>query len=330
MAETKFYHELVKSFPTMKGKRVLITGCTSGTGFVLARTCAQLGAEVFMLNRSSERASAALQQILSEGNSGVVLIECDLQDFSSVRKAGKELRDHLQNEGCDVLCNNAGVMGLQDVATSDGYDIQIQTNYLSHFLLTHELWPLLERAAELRGEARVINHSSGARKMGNRTISARYFEENGGHLGGDRFPGLQKWVRYQQSKLANLLFSYALHDRRPEGTSQKVKIVTAHPGPTDSGLQAKTVRAGGNGLLDGYIIGRTLKVAHSVEDGTSGIARCACEPGIRSGEFYGPAGRGKPGPAVLLEPERDGEAEKVIWELSLRATGVVSFFSLER
>jgi len=330
MAETKFYHELVNSFPTMNGKRVLITGCTSGTGFVLAKTCAQLGAKVYMLNRPSERASAALQQILSEGNSEAVLIECDLQDFSSVRKAGKELREQLQEAGCDVLCNNAGVMGLQDVATGDGYDVQIQTNHLSHFLLTHELWPLLERAADLRGEARVINHSSGARKMGNRTITAQYFEKNGGHLGGDRFPGLQKWVRYQQSKLANLLFSYALHDRRPEGTSQKVKILTAHPGPTDTGLQAKTVRAGGNGLLDGYIIGRTLKVAHSVEDGTAGIARCACEPGIRSGEFYGPAGRGKPGPAVLLGPERNEEAEKVLWELSLRAAGVESFFSLRR
>ena len=312
----------------MNGKNVLITGCTSGTGFVLARTCAQLGATVYMLNRPSERATVALDQLRNEGNSKAFLIECDLQDYASVRKAGKALRDQLQNEGCDVLCNNAGVMGLPDVATADGYDVQIQTNHLSHFLLTHELWPLLERAAELKGEARVISHSSGARKMGNRPITSRFFERNGGHLGGDRFPGLQKWVRYQQSKLANLLFSYALHDRRPQGLAQGVKVLTAHPGPTDSGLQAKTFKAGGNGLADRYIIGRTMKVAQSVEDGSAGIARCACEHDIKSGEFYGPIGRGRPGPALLLEPERNIEMEKLLWDLSMRATGISSFFTM--
>jgi len=328
MRETQYYHTLVKSFPGMKGKVVVITGSTSGTGLVLSRTCGRLGARVYMLNRPSERASSALKLLQEEDQSDAHFIECDLQNFSSVRQAGKKLRDQLQDQGCDVLCNNAGVMGLHDKATADGYDVQIQTNHLSHFLLTHELWPLLERAALLRGEARVVNHSSGARKMGNKSINAEYFEQKGGHLGGDKFPGLQKWVRYQQSKLANLLFSYALHDRRPEGAAHLVKILTAHPGPTDSGLQGKTVKAGGTGFLDRYIIRRTLKVAHSVEDGTAGIARCACEPGLRSSEFYGPAGRGQPGPALLLEPERNIQAEKVLWDLSMKATGIDDFFSL--
>lgn len=327
MADTRFYHELVKAFPTMEGKRVVITGCTSGTGFVLAKTCAQLGAVVCMLNRPSERACDALRRVQSEGNSSAVSIDCDLQDFASVRRAGQELRSLLREVGIDVLCNNAGVMGLPDRATVDGYDVQIQTNHLSHFLLTHELWPLLERAAELRGEARVINHSSGARKMGNRTIGAEYFERNGGHLGGDRFPGVQKWVRYQQSKLANLLFTYALHDRRPAGTSQKIRALAAHPGPTDSGLQAKTIQAGGSGLFDRYVIRRTLRVAQSVEDGTAGIARCACEHDVESGAFYGPTGRGSPGPAMLLEPERDIKAEMLLWDLSLKATGIDAYFS---
>ena len=164
--------------------------------------------------------------------------------------------------------------------------------------------------------------------MGNKSIEAKYFEKNGGSLGGDRFPGLQKWRRYQQSKLANLLFSYALHDHRLDGSSQKIKALTAHPGPTDSGLQEKTVQAGGKGLLDRYIIGRTLRVAQSVEDGTAGIARCSCEPGLESGAFYGPAGSGKPGVSVLLEPERNIDAEKLLWQLSLKATGVENFFNV--
>ena len=60
-------------------------------------------------------------------------------------------------KGLNVLCNNAGVMALGDKATTDGYDCQMQTNHLSHFLLTKELWPLLEMQG---ANARVVNHSS--------------------------------------------------------------------------------------------------------------------------------------------------------------------------
>ena len=54
----------------------------------------------------------------------------------------------------------------KDAATVDGYDSQMQTNHLSHFLLTKELLPLLEKAAALRGEARVVTLTSLARKAG--------------------------------------------------------------------------------------------------------------------------------------------------------------------
>ena len=47
----------------------------------------------------------------------------------------------------DVLVNNAGVMALPDVVTDDGYDVQMQTNHLSHFLLTSLLWPLCVRVS---------------------------------------------------------------------------------------------------------------------------------------------------------------------------------------
>lgn len=324
--KTKHYHNLIKTFPSLKGKNIVITGCTSGTGLVLARTCGQLGAKVYMLNRQSERATNALNILLNEDKSDAVLIDCDLQNFESVRKAGEQLNALLQNEGCNVLVNNAGVMGLPDTATIDTYDIQIQTNHLSHFLLTSILWPSLKKAAQLSGEARVVNHSSGARKMGNKPIIAKYFETNGGNLGGDRFPGLQKWVRYQQSKLANLLFTYALQDRIPDEFREKIKCLTAHPGPTDSGLQAKTLKSGREGLLDKYIIRRTLKQAHSVEDGACGIAICACSATVKSGEFYGPEGNGKSGPAVLLDAEKDKESEQLLWDLSLKATEINDFF----
>ena len=188
---TRYYDDLVKGFPSMEGKTVFITGCTSGTGLVLAKTCGTLGAHVVMLNRPSPRADAALKAMTDAGYDAV-LVPCDLSRFASVRAAGAALRERYAASGCDVLCNNAGIMGMPDEATVDGFDTQMQSNHLSHFLLTHETWPLLETAARLRGEARVVNHSSGARNQPKRPLMARHLQAYGGKLGGDRFPGIAK------------------------------------------------------------------------------------------------------------------------------------------
>lgn len=322
---TRYYDDLVRSFPSMAGKVVMITGCTSGMGLVLAQTCAGLGAKVVMLNRPSPRADAALQGVLDAGGDAV-LVPCDLSSFDSVRAAGAILRRDFGDQGCDVLCNNAGIMGVTDKATEDGFDVQMQANHLSHFLLTHQVWPLLETAGAQRGEARVVNHSSGARGKPGRPLHMKYLERNGGNLGGDGWPGLGKWTRYQQSKLANLMFTYALDDRAGQRPGNKVKSLCAHPGPADSGLQGKTTQAGGDRWLDRFILGQALKHAQSVEDGTSGIARCCCEADVESGAFYGPNGPHRTGPAVLLPPERNPANAALIWEASLKATGITDFF----
>merc|ERR1719454_2525223 len=97
--------------------------------------------------------------------------------FAAVKETAQKLKEELGDSGLDVLCNNAGIMATKDEATVDGCDTQMQTNHLSHFLLTAELWPLLEKAAELRGEARVVNHSSMARK--GKPLEAQYLGKNG-------------------------------------------------------------------------------------------------------------------------------------------------------
>ncbi|MGI3169631.1 SDR family NAD(P)-dependent oxidoreductase [Pseudooceanicola sp. C21-150M6] len=319
-----YYDNLAAGLPDQSGKVVAITGCTSGMGLVLAKTAAQKGARVIMLNRPSDRADRALAEIRAIG--AAELVPCDLTDFASVRAAGAALRALLDGIGLDVLVNNAGLMGLPDRATKDGYDIQMQANHLGHFLLVHEVWPLLDLAAERHGEARVVNHSSGARNSPKRALIPAYLEAKGGHLGGDRWPGMGKWVRYQQSKLANLLFTYALQDQAAARAGNRVKVLCAHPGPCDSGLQAKTSAAGGTTILDRYILNRTLKEAQSQQDGTCGLARAAFEPEVKGGDFFGPDAVERIGPALLLPAERDAAGEALIWRASLAATGVNAFF----
>jgi NAD(P)-dependent dehydrogenase (short-subunit alcohol dehydrogenase family) len=168
MPLTIHYHELKAVIPSQQGKIIAITGCTSGTGLVLAKTCAELGARVILLNRKSERADAALKELQGR-NASAQHVELDLSSFASVRACAEQLHK-VCPDGIDVLCNNAGVMGLPDDATGDGFDVQMQSNHISHFLLTLSVWDLLERAAQKRGEARVVNHSRLARLLETRCL----------------------------------------------------------------------------------------------------------------------------------------------------------------
>ena len=67
-------------------------------------------------------------------------------------------------------------MALAAKATKDGYESQMQTNHLSHFLLTSLLLPSLEKAASASGEARIVNHSSGARNIPHSPIEAKFMQ----------------------------------------------------------------------------------------------------------------------------------------------------------
>lgn len=196
--ESKYYSEFERDeVPLLHGKVVAITGCTTGTGFIAAQCAARKGAEaILMLNRPSERATAAeiavKEQVPKEGTQTVVeTISCDLQDLSSVQEAIRTIKS--KYDKIDVLCNNAGVMALEDVATKDGYDVQMQTNHLSHFLLTKELLPLIQKSTD----GRVVNHSSMARSGS--PLKAEYFGKNGGNLGGNgnnMFLNGARWERY--------------------------------------------------------------------------------------------------------------------------------------
>ncbi len=76
----------------------------------------------------------------------VTHVDYDAMSFASVRAAAKTVL--AATPELDVLANNAGVMALQDKATTDGFDLQMQTNHLSHFLLAKELYPAVKAAAK--------------------------------------------------------------------------------------------------------------------------------------------------------------------------------------
>jgi NAD(P)-dependent dehydrogenase (short-subunit alcohol dehydrogenase family) len=313
--------------PSMAGKTVVITGTTSGTGKAAALTLAELGARLLLLNRASSRADASLADLKAAvPDAELHAVECDLQSFASVEAAAARVTE-LCPDGVHVLCNNAGVMALADKATPDGFDVQMQTNHLSHFLLTRELMPLLERAAEATGDARIVNHSSVAR-LQKKTLLPEYLEKKGGQLGGDGGGLLNsimmgpRWIRYGQTKLANAAFTAALHARL-QAKGSKVKALVAHPGLANTSLQQTSVKEGGMGAM---LTGMMMKMSQSTEDGAMGILSCMCLPDATSGQFYGP-GKGltsMKGPALpfALEGFYDNEPTRaMIWQKSEAAIG---------
>ena len=323
---SKYFQNLFNSLPSLNGKTIAITGTTSGTGFVAAKACLKLGARVLVLNRPSDRSQKSLEVLKTENsNTEILPVDCDLQSFNSVRQAGQKIHELCPN-GLDVLCNNAGVMALEDVPTEDSFDVQMQTNHLSHFLLTKLVFDLLEKSANLNGEARIINHSSIARKQVKK-LEPKYLKKNGGNLGGNGssiFFGGARWMRYGQTKLANAAFTACLHSKLSLKNSN-IKALVAHPGFAITNLQSTTVKDGGMGKLFTNIL---MKTAQSGEDGALGILNCIASPNVESGQFFGPGMGGMftaiKGPArgFSLEPSYDNpQTRELLWNLSCEAIG---------
>ena len=326
--KTVYYDKEIEKISSLDGKNFAITGTTSGTGFIAAKTVAKKGARVFLLNRKSDRSKKSYD-LLSESCSDAdfVNIECDLQSFESVKRATHMIINECK-DGLDALCNNAGVMALKDQATNDGFDIQMQTNHLSHFLLTKELMPILKKAADNKGESRVVNHSSIAR-FGVKKLEAKYFEKKGGDLGGNgsnmllsAFIPQGRWTRYAQTKLANAAFTACLHEKFQNG-NLNIKSLVAHPGLAVTELQNTTVKDGGMGA---WMTSQFMKSGQTMEDGAIGIIKCMSDSNAKSGEFYGP-GKGKmdgKGPVVKFELEDfydNKESKDLLWNKSCEAIG---------
>lgn len=332
---TVWYDDFEKQLPRMDGKMVAITGTTSGTGFVAALACAKKGAAVALLNRASERANDAERRLRLEcPEAKLHVVACDLQSFASVRKAAAQLRGICGACGLDVLCCNAGVMAFPDQATGDGFDVQMQTNHLSHFLLVKEMMPALRDAAKSRGQARIVNHSSGARF--GEPLEARYFQKNGGDLGGDAVAAC--FQRYHQTKLANIVFTFALADRLAARGETGILALCCTPGIAATAL-VNNLEDSGTSLGPMKCIFACLGpcIVQSEQDGTMPLLHCMAMPEVESGEVATPS-QGMPlrqpkesyGPVkVERRPQEheksrvteDAALQELLWTESERAVG---------
>jgi NAD(P)-dependent dehydrogenase (short-subunit alcohol dehydrogenase family) len=186
----------------LTGKVIVITGASSGIGINTARTLAATGATLFLTARDIKKAEIALEGILERGR--VSIVHLDNNSLDSVRVASDTILNQSNNK-VNILIENAGVMGLpKRILTDDGYEMQFQTNHLSHFLLFQLLKPALLASSTSELQSRVVLVSSTAHRSTMLLSSDNYSFERGNY---------DPQVAYANSKLANIYMANEIERR---------------------------------------------------------------------------------------------------------------------
>jgi retinol dehydrogenase 14 len=204
---------------SMAGRTVLVTGGTGGIGRATAVGLARLGAHVAVTGRDRSRGDDAAREIRGAGGGQVDVFIADLSSQAQVRRLAEQVLRALGR--IDVLVNNVGGYWNTRHVTEDGLEHTFAVNHLAPFLLTNLL---LDRLAE-GAPSRVVTVASNAHSLGRID-----FED----LQGERaYSGARA---YNQSKLANVLFTYELARRLPP---LSVTANAVHPGmvSTDFGAE---------------------------------------------------------------------------------------------
>jgi NAD(P)-dependent dehydrogenase (short-subunit alcohol dehydrogenase family) len=174
------------------GRRVVITGASSGIGEQTAHAMASTGAAVTLAVRDVAAGHAVAEAVTAAtGNTAIDVRQLDLGDLASVSAFADQWDGPLH-----VLINNAGIMATPFTRTPQGWELQFATNHLGHAALALGLHNALAAA----GGARVVNVSS----IGHRRSPVRFDDLHFNERPYD------KWDAYGQSKTANVLHAVGI------------------------------------------------------------------------------------------------------------------------
>jgi NAD(P)-dependent dehydrogenase (short-subunit alcohol dehydrogenase family) len=160
---------------------ILVTGSTDGLGRAVVRELASRGADVVVHGRDPARTEAVAREI-----GAAAFHVADFARLDEVRRLAAEA------SGVDVLVNNAGVIVPERRLSADGHELTFQVNHLAGFLLTRLMEP-----------PRTVNVASiGQREPDLDDLMLEH--------------GYEPYRAYAQSKLAQIMFTFELAERRPD------------------------------------------------------------------------------------------------------------------
>lgn len=266
----------------MPSPTILITGATDGIGRQTALALAQRGARILVHGRNPARGQAVLDELRAAGGTAEYL-NADLASLAQVRALAAAVQ--AKHDRLDVLIANAGVFMPERRLSADGFEMTLAVNHLAHFLLVNLLLDLLKRSAP----ARVVVVASQVHHSGRLAWDDLNAERS--------FDG---YAAYANSKLANVLFAYALAEQL---TGTGVTANCLHPGV----IGTKLLRAGwGRGGAD-------------VDAGAATLVHVASAPELAdtTGQYFEDQ-RQRASSAASYEATQQAQ----LWRVSERLTGL--------
>ncbi|KIN03264.1 hypothetical protein OIDMADRAFT_119069 [Oidiodendron maius Zn] len=226
-----------ESLRNLTGRVYLVTGGNSGNGYQTVLGLAARNAKVYIRARSNEKGTAAVSAVRAENESAKVdFVKMDMMDLKSMEKASvcnKEKYLH-------GLINNAGIMATPYEESAHKYEAQFQTNYISPWLLTYYLLPLLIETARQSpiSHARIVNVSSDGHLIFGPPSGINFNDINQTKSGKGG-----PWSRYGLSKLANILHAKELNQRYGGTEAGSIWTANLHPGTVDTLSQEASIQA---------------------------------------------------------------------------------------
>ena len=280
----------------IRGKRVLVTGGTSGIGLETSRSLARLGARVVLVGRDPAKTARRLEEIrASAPGAEVSSLLCDFSSQRDVRSlAGEVVRGF---DRIEALVNNVGAVFKKRTLTGDGIEKTFAVNHLGHFLFTQLLLERIVRSAP----ARIVTVASVAHRRATMDFDDLFFEH-----------GYVLMKAYGRSKLANVLYTRLLAQKLA-GTGVTANCV--HPG----GMVNTGIWSGAPAWTQ-PVLGVLRRFAFiPAEEGARHVVRLVASPELSgtTGQYFEQDRAVSPSRLA-----RDDAVAQRLWEESERLTGL--------
>ena len=280
-----------------KEKLVVITGATSGIGYVTAKKYASMGANLLTINRNQEKSEKLCNEIQSEFGVKCSYLLADLSNLADIFKVAEKLNE--QKTKIDVIIHNAGIYLTKKEISSDGFEKVFVIHYLASFILNY----LVLEKLKAQKKARIIMVGSEGHRFA--AWGVRLDDLNWEKR---RYSGLKS---YGSAKTAQLL-SMLVFNEKLKGSG--VCINTMHPGAV------KTKTGQDNGPLYLWfkknIFDRTLKSPQISAEALYYLGVSKELAGV-SGKFFNLTTQEDPAP-----PAVDEEVAYELWQKTLEMTGL--------
>ncbi|KAF4980644.1 hypothetical protein FZEAL_3393 [Fusarium zealandicum] len=295
----------------LDGRVAIVTGGALGIGFEVSRALASAGCKVIMVNRKEEQGNSAIETVRKESpDADIEWKECDLGSLSQVRDVFGGFRDSLDR--LDFLVLSAGINTNQFGLDSDGIERHFGVNFLGHFYVCNQLWPLLRKTSQLDNTPppRVVFEASEMHRLAQ--LSDVKFES------ADEIndPDLDPTARYNRTKLAMILFAkYGLAEKVIKDNQDHIYALSVHPGAVNTAMQQQWKDAYPG--LTGKLLSWTMQaLGRDVEQGSYSALWALTSPKIEEDNMNGWYFADPDTPGKETAQASDPNLASSLWDLS--------------